>query len=342
MADAARILTEITVRLRVEALLLAIMVTSCVGRYQSDFPVVVVNNAANTLQVLANGNQLGQVTAGESGSFSLHLAETNANVYRNGVAPTPQAEVGFSARDTKTGAISPTKSVTLSQSAPTYVAFTASDFPSAPTVARFSYSPLVPQMLEDVYFNASSSSVSNGTFFWDFADGQTGSGVTVSHVYSQPATFTVLLLVTGDSRQSSNASRTVTVVITVPPDSALQDRYGDVVGTCGSLRQTALVQCVNNFIHGRNEATDFEVVKRVAWILRNEGGGLLVKTAGENIITWRGYSFSTSRLCAPLDHVWKVFRDAGPGGANTPAWDDEGPVAAAGDTCIPAINPNLP
>ena len=322
--------------------LVAVTVLSgCVGRYESDFPVVVVNKAANTIQVLANGNELGAVAAGQMGAFSIRLPETNPNVFTNGVAPTPQAEVTFSAKDMKTGAFSSDKSMTLSQDTPTHVTFSAADFPSTgPTVARFTFSPPNPSNNQDVFFNASSSTVSNGTFAWDFGDGQTGSGVTVTHQYSPAGTFIVTLTVTSDSGVSSTASRTINVSTNLP--SIPSDPYGDVIGTCGALRQSALVVCVNNFIHGHDETSDFEVVKRMAWILRGEGGGMLIKTSGDNIITWRGYSFSTSRVCVPLDHFWKIFTDAGPGGANTPTWTDNGPVSASGSSCVPAIDPTLP
>lgn len=193
----------------------------CVGRYKSDFPVVVVNRTANTIQVLVNGGGIGQVTAGQTGSFSIQLTETNPNEFTNGVAPTPQAQVTFSAKDLKTGGLSTTKSMTLSQSSPTYVTFSAADFPaSVPTVARFTNSPTAPGVNEDVSFSAASSSVSGGTFTWDFGDQTTGAGVTVIHQYSRASTFTVTLAVTSDSGQTATASRTVTVSAALPPTAA--------------------------------------------------------------------------------------------------------------------------
>jgi PKD repeat protein len=199
--------------------LLAIAALSgCVGRYQSDFPVVVVNKAVNAIDVLANGNDVGQVAPGQTGSFSLKLQDSNPNILQNGVAPTPQAQVTFTAKDLKTGSISAAKSMTLSQDAPTYVTFSSTDFPSSvPTIARFTPpSPNNPGINQDVFFNASSSSVSNGTFGWDFGDGQTGSGVTVTHQYARAGTYTVVLTVTSDAGQTSTASRTVTVSASLP------------------------------------------------------------------------------------------------------------------------------
>lgn len=206
---------------RVSGFLAALVMSGCVGRYESVFPVIVVNRTANTIQALANGNDLGQIDAGQTQSFSLTLPESNANVFVNGTAPTPQANVTFTARDTRTGALSSEKSATLSQDTPTHVSFTVDDFPSTvATVARFTFSPTNPTINQDVSFNASSSSVSNGTFAWDFGDGQIGSSVTTTHRYVRGGTFTVTLTVTSDARQTSTSSRTITLSTTLPATTA--------------------------------------------------------------------------------------------------------------------------
>ena len=201
---------------------LALALAACGGRYESDFPVVVVNHTVNSLQVLANGDAVKEVAAGQSQSFSLRLPESSQNIFQNGVAPTPQAQVTFAAKDLKTGTLSDEKSLTLTQSTPTYVTFSLEDFPSAsPTVARFTFSPTNAAINQDVILNASSSSANNGTYAWDFGDGQTGTGVTVTHQYTRPAMFTVVLTVTSDNRQSSTSSRTINVSAALPPQAAV-------------------------------------------------------------------------------------------------------------------------
>lgn len=201
--------------------LLALLLAGCTGHYKSDFPIVVVNRTANAIEALANGNSIGTVAAGQSGSFNLNLAESNTNTFVNGVAPTPQADVTFTAKDTRTGALSSEKAMTVSQGSPTYVAFTADDFPSTgPTIARFTLSPTNPTINQDVTFNGATSTVSNGTFAWDFGDGQTGTGVTTTHRYARGGTFTVVLLVTSDTRATSSSSRTVTISTNLPAATA--------------------------------------------------------------------------------------------------------------------------
>lgn len=193
----------------------------CTGRYASDFSVLVLNRVANQIEASLNGQVLGRVDAGKSATFTVTLAESNANIFSNGVAPTPQANVTLTAKDTRTGALSAEKTFTLSKGSPTSVTFAAADFPSTgPTIARFTLSPTTATINQDVLFNGVSTTVSNGTFAWDFGDGQTGTGVSTTHRYTRGAIFTVTLTVTSDTKATSTASRTVTISTTLPPTVA--------------------------------------------------------------------------------------------------------------------------
>jgi hypothetical protein len=100
-----------------------------------------------------------------------------------------------------------------------------------------------------------------------------------------------------------------------------------------------LSRCIHDTINpGPDAELAFEVTKRIAWALRGEGAGLLIKNGGENIISWKGYSFSLSRICYPDGHIWKVLSDAGPGGTNGATWSDNDFVDKS--LYVPAINPN--
>ena len=69
---------------------------------------------------------------------------------------------------------------------------------------------------------------------------------------------------------------------------------------CGSTPGDLLSECVVNAIHPPKTAGGaFEVTKRVAWLLRASGGGLLIKNGGENIVLWKGFSFAAARICFP-------------------------------------------
>ena len=203
----------------------ATVAAGCSGRYESDFDVIVVNRTVNPIQALANGSPVGQVEPGQSQPFTLKLPESNSNVFSNGTAPTPQARVVFTAKDTRTGALSSEKSLSLTQSEPTYIPFTVDDFPSTgPTIARFTFSPTAPTINQDVSFNASSSSVNNGvangTFAWDFGDGTTGTGVTITKRYTRGGTMTVTLMAASNTGQTSTSSRTINIATALPPQAA--------------------------------------------------------------------------------------------------------------------------
>jgi PKD repeat protein len=84
--------------------------------------------------------------------------------------------------------------------------------------AAFTFSPSAPGLNQDVFFNASTSTASSGhaitSYAWDFGDGATGSGVTVTHQFQRAGTFTVTLTVTDDTSQKATTTKTVTVANT--------------------------------------------------------------------------------------------------------------------------------
>jgi len=77
--------------------------------------------------------------------------------------------------------------------------------------------------------------------------------------------------------------------------------------TCAGLSSSALVSCVWNAVRPTDAVSDLEVVKRVVWLLRGEGAGLLIKNSGDNVVLWAGYSFSASRLCFADGRVFKII-----------------------------------
>jgi hypothetical protein len=110
---------------------------------------------------------------------------------------------------------------------------------------------------------------------------------------------------------------------------------------CGSLvKDIDLSFCVWDAVKPGNLVDDMEVVKRIAWLRRSQGAGLLIKNGGEGAILWQGYSFSASRICYPDGHIYKVIIDAGAGGQNLPTYADNDFV----DTTlyVPAIDPSKP
>jgi len=100
----------------------------------------------------------------------------------------------------------------------------------------------------------------------------------------------------------------------------------------------ALVACVHGAVNPAHTADGaFEVTKRVAWLLRGEGAGLLIKNGGENIVSWKGYSFSASRILYSDLHLYKCLSDVPT--TNGPTWQDEGIDATLSGRYVPAIDP---
>jgi hypothetical protein len=110
--------------------------------------------------------------------------------------------------------------------------------------------------------------------------------------------------------------------------------------TCAGLKSSLLVGCVWNAVQPTDSVGDMEVTKRVAWLLRGEGGGLLIKGSGENVVQWAGYSLSATRICFPDGHIFKIIGDAGPGGTNAPGFSDNDFVDKS--LYVPAIDPSTP
>jgi len=106
--------------------------------------------------------------------------------------------------------------------------------------------------------------------------------------------------------------------------------------SCAPIAGEALVACVHTAINPpRTEEGAFEVTKRVAWLLRGQGAGLLIKNGGENIVAWKGYSFSAARICYPDGHIYKLLSDVPT--TNGPSWQDNGFVERS--LYLPAIDP---
>lgn len=100
----------------------------------------------------------------------------------------------------------------------------------------------------------------------------------------------------------------------------------------------ATVTCVVNALNLPNGGPEaaFEVTKRVAWLLKDDGAGLLLKPSGDNIVSWNGFSFSAGRICFPDGRIVKVVRAIG-SQDNDPGYDDGGFVDPS--LYYPAMDP---
>jgi PKD repeat protein len=90
----------------------------------------------------------------------------------------------------------------------------------AQPTASFVFSPTNPLPTTNIFFNASASRPAPGrtltNYQWDFGDGSTGSGVTPSHAYTSPGSYTVTLVVTDDVGRTATVSTGLTVLTDNP------------------------------------------------------------------------------------------------------------------------------
>jgi len=85
-----------------------------------------------------------------------------------------------------------------------------------------------------VEFDASNSSDADGSiasYGWDFGDGSSGNGATVSHIYADTGTYEVTLIVTDDAGDSATATTEVTIGAgNQPPTADANGPYTGIVG----------------------------------------------------------------------------------------------------------------
>ena len=99
-----------------------------------------------------------------------------------------------------------------------------------PPVASFTASKTSVYARETIIFNASRSYDPDGSivsYSWDFGDGSSGSGVTISHAYSSSGTYTVTLTV----RDNNGATNQISKQIVVTTPQTVGGKTGGRAGT---------------------------------------------------------------------------------------------------------------
>lgn len=88
------------------------------------------------------------------------------------------------------------------------------------TVAAFTFSPITPEVLQVVTFDASTSKPGTGrtivSYSWDFGDGLIKSGIRTTHDYTPSGVYLITLTVTDDQGKKTSSSQTITVRPVVP------------------------------------------------------------------------------------------------------------------------------
>jgi PKD repeat protein len=109
--------------------------------------------------------------------------------------------------------------ITETTTSTTTTTTTTSTIPD-PTVAAFTFSPITPEVLQVVTFDASTSKAGTGrtivSYSWDFGDGLLKSGVRTTHDYTPSGVYLITLTVTDDQGKKTSSSQTITVRPVVP------------------------------------------------------------------------------------------------------------------------------
>ncbi len=107
-----------------------------------------------------------------------------------------------------------------------------------PPIALARATPLAVRSNEEVKFDASDSSSTDGTpitFHWDFGDGHQGEGKNVSHAFQSPARYQVVLTVSTSRKQETSTVISVKVNGNPPSPAATRRPLYAAVACCASL-----------------------------------------------------------------------------------------------------------
>jgi len=109
--------------------------------------------------------------------------------------------------------------ITETTTSTTTTTTTTSTIPD-PTVAAFTFSPITPEVLQVVNFDASTSKPGTGRsivrYDWDFGDGVLKTGIKTTHDYTPTGVYLITLTVTDDLGKTTSSSQTITVRPIVP------------------------------------------------------------------------------------------------------------------------------
>jgi PKD repeat protein len=142
----------------------------------------------------------------EGGNIVLYQWDFGNGRTGNGVQP----HTSFDAAGTYVVKLTVANDRGLTNSATNTVSVTAVAKPTA----SFTYSPANPNINEGIHFDASASTASTGrsivSYSWNWGDGNFGSGVQTSHVFTKAQSYTITLTVTDNAGSTGTSSQTLT------------------------------------------------------------------------------------------------------------------------------------
>ncbi|MBC7080748.1 MAG: PKD domain-containing protein [Thermoplasmatales archaeon] len=88
-----------------------------------------------------------------------------------------------------------------------------------PPFANFTWNPLNPTDLDQIFFNANNSYDSDGSianYTWNFGDGSVGYGINVTHKYADNGSYTVTLIITDNDGATATKEKVIEVANIAP------------------------------------------------------------------------------------------------------------------------------
>ena len=96
--------------------------------------------------------------------------------------------------------------------------FTTKKKPNQPPTASFTFSPKYPFVSQEITFDASNSTDPDGTivkYEWNFGDGNTATGMIVTHSYSSAGSYDVTLTVTDDDGATDEETKSINISLKI-------------------------------------------------------------------------------------------------------------------------------
>jgi PKD repeat protein len=174
-------------------------------------------------------------------------------------------------------------------------------------------------------FNGAGSSDPDGhiaSHAWNFGDGMTGSGASVSHTYLTGGTYSVTLTVTDNAGATSTYAQTVTAV--PPPPPPLPIHVGDVDGA-STTQQNLWTATVTITVHNSVHAAVAGATVTGVWS-DSVGGSCTTNAGGQCAVIRSGIPRKTTSVGFSITNVTRATLVYQPTDNHDPEGDSNGSV----------------
>jgi len=186
---------------------------------------------------------------------------------------------------------------------------------------------------EEISFDGLSSTDNDGEiveYLWDFGDGNTGAGVSPTHIYSEANTYTVTLTVVDDSDASSAAVSTTATVSEDAEEEDSEETEQTVIAVAGEDQNGFVGDVVTFDASGSTVSPSSETTVTYSWDW--DGDGQYDETVQEAVVTHQfnnADTFTVSLKVTAFDNKTSTDTVTVTISENV----NNGPTASPGDPC---------